>query len=167
MTTFEITSLKALMHQLLTGDTFDGFLLEEAVVRTALTYTVDGRIHPEFYPPEERGEDCIPYEFQPWRDVKGLFFDLIKGKHTPLAFKFVLLCKPEAALSLLSDRGCGAEDASRIRWLVLTIQFDGSRARITTGTSHTTFAMNREPEAAWDGFLASYLTEKGISFETP
>ena len=165
MTTFEIIALKPLMNQLLAGDTFDCFLLEEATIRTALTYTIDGHINAEFYPVEERGAECLPYEFQPWNDIKGLFFDLIKGKRTPLSFKFVLHYKPDLTASLLSQESCDV-DSSLIRALVLTIKYDGTKAFITTGTSYTTFVMSKEPDAVWDRHISKYLTEKGISFET-
>ncbi|MCH5343079.1 MAG: hypothetical protein J1E64_03495 [Acetatifactor sp.] len=166
MTTFEITALKPLMNQLLAGDTFDSFLLEESTICTALTYTVDGHINTAFYPAEERGEECLPYEFQPWSDIKGLFFDLIKGKHTPLSFKFVLHYKPEQAASLLAQAACDV-DTSLIRALVLTVKYDGSKANITTGISYNTFVMSKEPDAIWDKAVAGFLTEKGISFEIP
>lgn len=48
------------MNHLLVADTFDPFLLEEATISTALTVTIDGHINKDFYPADERGEDCIP-----------------------------------------------------------------------------------------------------------
>ena len=64
MLALHITSMKTFMNQLLAGDAFDCFLLEEAIISTANTYTIDGHINVDFYPMEERGTDCIPYEFQ-------------------------------------------------------------------------------------------------------
>ena len=60
MIALQITSMKKFMNHLLIADTFDPFLLEEATVSTALTVTVDGHINKDFYPADERGEDCIP-----------------------------------------------------------------------------------------------------------
>ena len=87
MTALEIHSTKNFMKHLLSGDTFDIFLLEEAVISTANTYTIDGHINLDFYPPEERSPEAVPYEFRPWTELKGLCFDLIKGKYTPLEGK--------------------------------------------------------------------------------
>ena len=84
MIALQITSMKNFMNHLLVADTFDPFLLEEATVSTALTVTIDGHINKDFYPAEERSADCIPWELQSWSKIKGLCFDLIKGKHTPL-----------------------------------------------------------------------------------
>lgn len=164
MLALQITSMKTFMNQLLVGDTFDGFLLEEAVISTANTYTIDGHINVDFYPMEERGTDCIPYEFQSWSELKGLCFNLIKRKNTPLFFKFVLQLKPETAAALLAKENSSVE-ASQVRALVLNIRFDGTKAILTTGTSYHTFVMSKEPDIIWDKALVKYLSGKGIPFE--
>ena len=64
MIALQITSMKNFMNHLLVADTFDPFLLEEATVSTALTVTIDGHINKDFYPADERGEDCIPWDLQ-------------------------------------------------------------------------------------------------------
>uniref|UniRef100_UPI0040565B17 DUF5721 family protein n=1 Tax=Acetatifactor sp. TaxID=1872090 RepID=UPI0040565B17 len=164
MTALQITSMKTFMNQLLVGDSFDSFLLEEAVISTANTYTIDGHINTDFYPAEERNRDNIPYEFQPWSEIKGLCFHLIKGKHTPLYFKFVLHLKPEKVTALLEKENCSV-DASQVRGLVLTIKYNGSKAVLTTGTSYHTFVLSKEPDTIWDKSLVKYLYGKEISFE--
>ncbi len=164
MTTVTITSLKPLMNQLLAGDAFDIFLLEEAVIRTALTYTVDGHINKEFYPPEEREKDCLPYDLKPWSEIKSLCFHLIKGKNTPLAFKFVLHLKPELTAPLLMGENCQT-DASLIKALVLTVKYDGTKACLTTGISYASFVPTKEPDVIWDRHISRFLAEKGVSFE--
>ncbi len=164
MIALQITSMKTFMNQLLAGDTFDIFLLEEAVISTANTYTIDGHINTEFYPEEERGSDCLPYEFQPWSELKGLCFDLIKGKRTPLYFKFVLHLKPEKVDALLSKESSSI-NPSQIRALVLSIKYDGTKAILTTGTSYHTFVMSKEPDQIWDKALMKYLSGKEIPFE--
>ena len=102
MIALQITSMKNFMNHLLVADTFDPFLLEEATISTALTVTIDGHINKDFYPADERGEDCIPWELQSFSKIKGLCFDLIKGKHTPLYFKFVLHMQPDKAAAMLT-----------------------------------------------------------------
>ena len=164
MTALEITSLKNLMNQLLAGSAFDIFLLEEAVVTSSVTYTIDGHINREFYPEPERGTDVIPYDLKPWSEIKGLCFDFIKGKHTPLSFKFVLQLKPEHAESLIKKE-LPTSDITQLKALILLIKYDGCRAVITTGTSYRTFVPDKEPERLWDKALTKYLADKGISFE--
>lgn len=164
MIALQVTSVKTLMNQLLAGDTFDIFLLEEAIISTANTYTIDGHINVDFFPPEERGNDCIPYDLQSWSEIKGLCFNLIKGKNTPLYFKFVLHLKPEKIASLFHQENCDV-DSSLIRALVLNIKYDGSKAILTTGTAYHTFIMNKEPDQLWDKALTKYLSAKGIELE--
>ncbi len=159
MIALEIISMKNFMTHLLSGDTFDIFLLEEATISTANTYTIDGHMNTDFYPPEERDKVHIPYVFRPWSEVKSLCFDLIKGKYTPLFFKFVLQLKPEQTQALI-----GA-DNDQVKALVLNIRYDGNKALLTTGTSYHTFVMTKEADLAWDNFLCKYLSDKEIGYE--
>ena len=79
MTALQITSMKNFMSQLLISDTFDVFLLEEAVIGTANTFTIDGRINQEFFSGQEQESEVPALEFRPWNEIKGLCFDLIQG----------------------------------------------------------------------------------------
>ncbi len=164
MLALQVTSMKHFMNRLLAGDAFDIFLLEEAVISTSNTYTIDGHINIDFFPMEERTSERLPYEFQPWSEIKGLCFNLIKGRHTPLFFKFVFHLKPEKIASLFSHAQ-STFDTSLLKALVLTVKYDGSRAVITTGSSCHTFIMDREPDMIWDQAVTGYLSEKGITYE--
>ena len=143
-------------------DTFDPFLLEEATISTALTVTIDGHINKDFYPADERGEDCIPWELQSFSKIKGLCFDLIKGKHTPLYFRFVLHMQPDKAAAMLTK---AQVDPDVIRALVLNIRYDGEKTVLTTGCAYQTFTMDKSADTAWDKALKKYLDLKGISYE--
>lgn len=54
MLALQITNTKNFMAQLLTGDAFDPFLLAEAAVSTAHTYTIDGHVNRDFSPRKSR-----------------------------------------------------------------------------------------------------------------
>ncbi|MGN0403502.1 MAG: DUF5721 family protein, partial [Acetatifactor sp.] len=161
---------------LLAGDAFDPFLLEEAVIKTANTFTIDGRINPEFYREIVSGDTYVTnsanssgpseatYEFRPWSEMKGLCFDLIKGRRTPLYFHFVLHLMPEKAESLLAKENINVR-AHDVKALILTIRYDGSVARLITGTSYHTFSLSREADNVWDTALEKYLGKKGVGFE--
>ena len=153
MIALQITSMKNFMNHLLVADTFDPFLLEEATVSTALTVTIDGHINKE---------DCIPWDLQSWSKIKGLCFDLIKGKHTPLYFKFVLHMQPDKAASMLEK---AQVDPGVIRALVLNIRYDGEKTVLTTGCAYQVFTMDKSADTAWDKALKKYLDLKGISYE--
>lgn len=164
MIALQITSMKQFMNQLLAADTFDVFLLEEAVISTSNTFTIDGHINQDFFYSEDREPVALPYEFRPWSEIKGLCFDLIKGKRTPLFFRFILQLMPEKAAALLTKEGSDV-DPSLVKALVLNIRYDGAKAVLTTGTAYHTFLPSKEPDAIWDKALMKYLEGKGISYE--
>lgn len=164
MLALQVTSVKSFMSELLTGETFDIFLLEEATLTLAITYAIDGHINTEFYPVAERTPELIPYEYQPWSEVKGLCFQLIKGKHTPLSFKIVLQLMPDKMRSTLEKEKLSCDDL-RLKSLVLTIRYEGGKALLTTGSSYQTFVMDKTADVIWDRQLCKYLAMKGIAFE--
>lgn len=163
MIALQITSMKQFMNQLLAADTFDCFLLEEAVISTANTFTIDGHINKDFFQGEDVSDNQL-LPFRPWGELKGLCFDLIKGKRTPLFFRFVLHLHPQKATALLEKENCDV-DAAQVRALVLNIRYDGSKAVLTTGTAFHTFLLSKEPDQIWDKALQQYLDAKGISYE--
>lgn len=165
MLALEMKSTKNFMSALLTSDTFDIFLLEEAVLRTASTFTIDGHLNKEFYTSEEWEDSFIrPYDYMQFKDIKGLCFDMIKGKHTPVSFKFVLQLYPEYISSIL-EKGTDETDSSGIKALLVTVKFDGSKITLITGVSYHTFVMDKEPEKLWDEGLKRFLLKKGLDFE--
>lgn len=165
MLALQITSMKTFMNRLLVQDAFDDFLLEEASIATACTYSIDGHINSDFFAAEERENGLPAWEFQPWSEIKGLCFHLIKGKNTPLYFKFVLHLKPEKAAALLAKESSDA-DINLLKALVLTIRYDGTRAVLTTGTAFHTFVPGKDTDRIWDRAVAQYLSSCGVDCET-
>lgn len=165
MTALQITNLKAFMNALLTGDLFDIFLLEEASIATAASYTIDGRLNKDFFTAEEWSDKTtVPYEFASWQDMKVTCFNLIKGRRTPLHFQFVFQLMPEHTVSILA-KGGGSTPADLIKAFVATVRYDGEKATLYTGTSFTTFVLDKEPEQLWDTAMKQYLYKKGIACE--
>lgn len=165
MLALQITNLKNFMNHLLTADTFDIYLLEEATIKTACTYTIDGHVQREFYTAEEQeDQSLLPYDFAKWNEIKGLCFQLMKGKRTPLYFKFVLHLMPEYLKNLLTPASCDVA-ADDVKALILTVKFDGGRAILTTGSAYRTFIMSKEPDIIWDKALRRFLDKKEILYE--
>ncbi|MBQ8821671.1 MAG: hypothetical protein IJZ82_03430 [Lachnospiraceae bacterium] len=162
MLALKVSSMKSFMNHLLVGSAFDNFLLAEGTISTANTYTMDGHINKEFYQRDDTAS--LPYDFATWTDMKGLCFNLIKGKRTPLYFKFVLHFKPELVSKLLAAGNCSLP-IEQVKALVLTIKYDGNGAVLTTGTSFHTFVMNKEPDTIWDKAITQFLSKEGIEYE--
>ena len=165
MLAVQITSTKAFMNHLLVAETFDSFLLAEASISTANTYQIDGHINKEFFADTDADTSNMPaYEFSTWQEMKPLAFNLIKGKKTPLYFKFVLHLKPEFVGKTLAQNGVEIP-SEQIKAFVATIKYDGSSIQITTGTSYNTFVMSKEPDTVWDKTFLQFLNKKKIAYE--
>lgn len=164
MTSLQITETKNFMTKLLCTDCFDSFLLEEASISAANTFTIDGRMNPSFFTAEEwEDPDVRPYPFSSWEAIRPICFSLIRGKRTPVAFKFVLHLKPEYVRKISEGLSFPPET---VQALVLTIRYENGRAQLITGTAFTTFVMDKSLDALWDSYLRRFLDQKGIGYDT-
>ena len=107
MRLFQIQDTRDFMKKLLVTEDFDSFLLREASVTTFCTFQVDGTYHPEFFCDAERGDgaDADAYPYASWGKIRPLFWDLIKGKHTPLSFRIIFRLAPHNVETLLRQSG--------------------------------------------------------------
>ena len=165
MIALRITNVKQFMGKLLTGDDFDSFLLEEASIRTYNTFMIDGHQNRDFYSTEEWEDKQIrPYDFSTWKTIRPICFELIKGKHTPAAFHFVLHLMPEYMASILSG-GDTAVTPQQIKAFVLNIRYDGTTLTLVTGTAFHTFLPDKTPDSLWDQAIRQFLTKREIAYE--
>ncbi len=165
MIALKITNVRQFMEKLLKSEDFDSFLLEEAAVSTYNTFHIDGHQNREFYTAEEwEDRDIRPYDFSLWKTMRPLCFDLIKGKHTPAAFRFVLHLMPAYADSILRG-GETNVTAEQVKAFVLTIKYDGADLTLVTGTAFHTFLPDKTPDALWDAAVKQFLARKEIAFE--
>ena len=165
MIALKITNIKQFMSKFLAGEDFDSFLLESASISTYNTFTIDGRQNRAFYTSEEWDDPEIrPYEFTAWKKIRPVCFDLIKGKHTPAAFHFVLHLIPEYTASILQKEDT-AVTPDQVKAFVLNIKYDGTGLTLVTGTAFHTFLMDKTPDVLWDKTVRQFLSKKEISFE--
>ena len=165
MIALKITNIKQFMSKLLTGEDFDAFMLEEASISTYNTFHIDGHQNRDFYTSEEWEDETIrPYEFSTWQTIRPICFDLIKGTHTPAAFRFVLHLMPKHAQSILS-KGDTTVTLQLLKAFVLNIKYDGTDLTLVTGTALHTFLMDKTPDVLWDQTVRQFLSQKGISYE--
>lgn len=163
MTAFQITEMKKFMAGFLAGDCFDSFLLEEAFVEAAVTYQIDGHINAAFFAQGDEDKESCHTAFIPWKSVRSVAFDMIKGKRTPSRFKFVLHLMPEYVPGVMK----GADPSllpEQIRALVLTVSYDGSAIRLVTGTAFSSFVMDKTLDAQWDKTMRNFLSKKEIAY---
>lgn len=165
MIALKIKNIKQFMAKFLAGDDFDAFLLEQAVISTYNTFTIDGRENRDFYSSEEWDDQEIrPYEFSAWKKVRPVCFDLIKGKHTPSAFHFVLHLAPDHTAAVLKT-GDTVVTADQIKAFVLNIKYDGTALTLITSCAFHTFLMDKTPDALWDRAVRQFLNNHQIDYE--
>lgn len=165
MKVYQISDLKGFMNKLLLTDCFDYFLLEEGTIITANTFQIDGHVHKEFYSKEEQEDiQLCPHEFSLWKDMRQLCFQFIKGKRTPLGFKFVLLLLP-AHMNKILQNGEFTNNTDLVKAFTLTVKYDGTAATLMTGLSTNTFLMDKTPEQLWDNAFVKFMEHKEIAWE--
>lgn len=165
MIALKITNIKQFMGKLLGGEDFDSFLLEEASVSTYNTFFIDGHQNREFYTAEEWEDETIrPYDFSTWKAIRPICFDLIKGTHTPTAFRFVLHLMPTYTESILRGKETSVTP-QQVKAFILNIKYDGTDLTLVTGTAFHTFLMDKTPDVLWDRAVRQFLSRKDIAYE--
>ena len=165
MIAIQINDLKHFMNILLLKETFDSFLLEEATLKTAQTYIIDGHVNKDFYTKEElENIPCANQEFSSYSSLRPILLSLVKGNRTPLYFKYVLHAGDSYMRKLLHKHNLTPEEV-QLKSLLLIIKYDGAKLNCTTGVSYHTFVMDKTVEQIWDKTLKSSFESLGIAFE--
>ncbi|MGN0141005.1 MAG: DUF5721 family protein [Roseburia sp.] len=165
MIALNLPEIKDFMNKLLCSETFDHFLIKEAVIKTAATWSLDGGLNQEFYSSEELKE--LGYEelsFLPFGALRPQCFDLIKGKRTPAYFRFVFLLSP-ANLSRTLESLQSSYTPADISGVFLNLKFQNGQLLLTTGISYRIFSVDKSLEHEWDNLVKRFLKNNGIVFE--
>ncbi len=164
MQSYQIQDLKDFTRKLLLMDTFDTFLLSEASITTYAAFHIDGKFYPEYLGTEEA--EALTAEksgYTLWRRVRPFFFELTKGKNTPLSFQIVFRLAPHNIDALVRQAGLSVNPED-VDGLFLNIRFDGSKLTCISGTSLKVFTLDKSLEHAWDEMLARFFRQKEIPF---
>lgn len=156
-----ILNLKAknCMSHLLLKPTFDEFSFIEGEITTFNKFTIDGYIQKDFY--EEVPDSTYSY----WKDTRDFCFSIIKGKRTPLSFKFILSLSPKEIQTFLSQLNLDNFRPEDIQGLYLNIKYDGTNLQCVTGTSLKLFTLDKSVEKGWDEYVTSFFSQQGIEWE--
>lgn len=148
------------MQHLLLKPTFDSFSLIEGEVTTYNTFRIDGLIHKKFY------EDPPAKEYSSWGDLREFCFHIIRGKRTPLNFRFILSLPKENFEDFLINQDISSLRPSDIQGLYLNFKYDGTDLQCTTGTSLNIFTMDKTLEGIWDNYAQKFFLNHEIDFES-
>ncbi len=160
MIALALTEVKECMAKLLLSEVFDPFYFIEGEIVTFGTFQMDGYLKKEFFE-----KDMVPErEYALWKEVREYCFSLIKGKRTPLSFKFVLGLSSSNIEKLLLGQGLDFKPQD-VRGLYINLKYDGTKLQCTTGTALNLFTMDKSLEQAWDKMVQIFFTQKEISYE--
>ncbi|MBE5828044.1 MAG: hypothetical protein E7305_01125 [Butyrivibrio sp.] len=161
MIAIRVSKQRNFMAKLLTSELFDNYLTEEVVIDTYNTFTIDGRVHKEFYKNTNEEDNACPIEeFSKWEKLRPICLELIKGRQTPLGFKFILRLSDQQKASLFEtiDSDISMDQVS----FGINIKFSSGEVVITTGVNYSIFTLDKEAEKAWDNYVPSFLESNGI-----
>lgn len=165
MIALKLTDIKDFMNKLLRTETFDNFLLQEAVITSCATYTINGQLTKDFYSAEELEElqlqDC---RFLPFSMLRGNCFDLIKGKRTPISFRFVFLLSPQNMKKTILSIG-SSYTTSDITGIYINLKYHNQQLFLTTGISYSIFSTDKTLENEWDRLVIKFLKQHEIVYE--
>ena len=165
MVALQIQDIKNFMNKLLLSQTFDNFLLVEGSIATYNTFRIEGRIHRDFFTEEEIEERMLTQrEFSLWKEVKPFCLELIKGKKTPLNFKFTFQLSTENTARLLTASGITSILPENISGLLLNVRYDNGALNVITATNLNLFTLDKTLEHAWDDMVRRFLKQQEISF---
>src|SRR5699024_4646453 len=123
MRAFTIKNLKDFMNQLLLADTFDYFSVSEATITTFVTFSIDGSLHPDFYDSDTAARLKAAGKSQVrWSGIKSWCYSVIRGKRTPVSFRFIFLL-PEDRSRALCESSQAPVEPDNIAGLFLNIHY--------------------------------------------
>ena len=165
MIALQLTDVKTFMNQLLCSELFDRFLLSEASITKDATFTVNGHINPAFYSAEElETEGLTGLDILPYSRLRPVCYQLIRGKHTPVSFKFVLTLSPENMKHTLARSDSSFTD-NDVKGIFINLAFQNGRLTLTTGISYILFSTDRTLDHEWDGLIKKFLAKNSVSYE--
>ena len=156
MKMYQIEEVKPFMAQLLLQETFDKFCVSVAEIRTIVPITIKGTMSHDWLSPEDAEKykeleinitlkNIEKLEYIPWKLLRPVVFELIKGKQTPdfLKIQFVYY----------SENGdCGG----------LRVQFEAGTLTCLSTYTPAEFSLDRNAETFWDENCQAFLKKHEI-----
>ena len=156
MIALKINNIKTFMEKILTTEIFDHYLVEEVTIETFNTFSIDGHINREFYSgTDEETSNASGLSFSRWSELRPICLNLIKGKRTPISFKFVLHADNATKEAVIDKSGSDIEPS--LLNLGVNIRFTKGELILTTGTAYSAFTLDKSTEKAWDNYFPSFL----------
>jgi hypothetical protein len=81
-----------------------------------------------------------------------------------VSFKVVLLAPNSLIEKIAANPECGVA-ANLVRSLVINIRYENGKVTCITGTSFTTFVMDKSIDKIWDSYVKQTLSNFELDFE--
>ncbi len=163
MIALRISDLKQFTKKLFIGQTFDWFLVKEAVIVTFNSFSIDGRVRQGYYSEEELEAGKIE-GLSAWRVLRPFCFSLIKGSRLPESFSIILKLPPSQAERFLRERN-SSWLPEQVGGLFLNIRYEDQVLSCVTGLSMNQFTMDKTLDREWDDMVKAFLKREEIVFE--
>ena len=162
MIAVQIADIGSFMTKFLRSEIFDPFEFMEGTLQTRITYDFDGHILSDSYSEDElREEGLFGHTYLPFSMQRPVLFDLIKGKKTPVFFKFTLFLPP----SDFYERTQLPPDSSDAdSGFLLNLRFTHGELTASTGVSYRTFSTDKSMEFEWDSYIRQFFKEHSLYF---
>lgn len=158
MKLYEITHIKEFTAKLFAETAFDEYLLSEAQFSTAVTYSIDGHINEAFVGEEDMQLPEYQEGYLPWKRIRPICYQMIKGRKVPQFFKIVLKLPKQMVDAFVADNE--AESAKEnISGLFLNMIFRNNLLNCTSGIAMNEFSMDKALENLWDEHVGTLLKE--------
>lgn len=173
MILIEIKDIKQLMNKLLIEEAFDKFLLSEANIVSSNSFIIDGHINKSFFTSEEL--ENMRYETEQqgrifseqmtrFENIRPICLNLIKGKKTPVSFKFTFYLADENIDKFIKNSNLSLT-RSDIGGLVMNLKYAEQKLTITTSASLKIFTPDKSIDKLWDLMVKRFLESHKIAYE--
>ncbi len=165
MIALKITDIGIFINKLLKDGLCDHFLLQEAVITQAATFTIDGSFQPDYFDPDEiESMQLQDLSYVPFSLMRPHCLKLMQGKKKPLSFKFVFLLSPQNQCKTIERAGTSflPEDVSG---MYLHFTYKNETLTCTTGISYRKFSLDKTLDQEWDRLVPVFLRQNGIATE--
>lgn len=158
MLVLNIEDIKGFMNKLLSSEAWDNFRLYEAEVKNAAFLQIDGKLNPDFF---DNQEEMQGQTYIAWKDIKGVFYQAIRGKRLPLSFKLIFMPEESVMERVIAESGLSIQ-----RWEVsalnLNVYYERGSLRLTTGSALKIFTMDKSLDYAWEACVKTFLKQMEI-----
>lgn len=158
MISVTVNEIPKFMSLLFSSETFDSYYVSEVLIKTFITYSLDGYTNKDFLDDTEVFE-----KYARWAKLRPICRELIKGKRTPLSMRFTFVVPEDETDRFLKTHDYIGNSSSV--HLMFNVVFEGSKLTLLSATSTDTFLLDKSHDLIWDDVFEKGLKNIGIDFD--